>query len=159
VVSEFQIAEYLRGLDDTAARVKYGSSKALRVAARESPDLVYPHFDVFVLLFEGENTIFRWNAARTLGHLAAADRAGKIEKLLPRFCAAITGHELIGAANAIGAAAEIALAKPHLADCLARRILRVESASYATPECRHVAIGHPSSLWTDSLRCCSARVP
>lgn len=69
-------------------------------------------------------------------------RDNRIEKILPRFLLAVTGPELIGAANTSGAAAEIARAKPHLADAIARAILKVERARYATPECRHVAIGH-----------------
>lgn len=142
MVSEFEVLKWLSGLSAEAARVRYGSSKALRVASRESPDLVYPYFDRFVKLMSGDNTIQRWNAIWTIGHLAGADRNDRIEKILRRFLLPITGPELIGAANTIGAAAEIAKAKPHLADRIARAILKVERASYATPECRNVAIGH-----------------
>jgi len=49
---------------------------------------------------------------------------------------------MIGAANAIVAGAGIALAKPHLADRIVKELLKVERASYCTPECRNVAIGH-----------------
>ncbi len=42
----------------------------------------------------------------------------------------------------IAGAAAIAQAKPHLADLIAREILKVKRAHYATPECRHVAAGH-----------------
>lgn len=142
MISEFQIEEWIRELSAQPTRLKYGSSKALRLASRDAPEMVYPHFALFVAQLAGENTILRWNAAWTLGHLAAADHAGRVEKLLRRLCAPIAGPELIGAANAIGAAAEIALAKPRLADRIAGQILKVERASYATPECRNVAIGH-----------------
>jgi hypothetical protein len=142
VVSEFEISEWLSGLGAKAARVKYGSSKALRVASKESPKLVYPHFDRFVKLMIGDNTFQRWNAIWTIGHLAAADREGRIEKILHRFLLPITGAEMIGAASVIGAGADIVLAKPHLADQVARAILKVERASYQRPECRNVAIGH-----------------
>jgi len=137
-----QIGEWIRGLDATEARVKYGSSKALRNASQEAPELLYPHFDRFARLLRGENTILRWNAMRTLGYLAAADREGHLEKIFARFFKPIAGHEMIGAANTLAAAAHIALAKPHLADRIAREILKVERATYATPECRNVAIGH-----------------
>ena len=49
---------------------------------------------------------------------------------------------MVGAANAIAAAANVALAKPHLADRIVKEILKVERASYQRPECRNVAIGH-----------------
>ena len=49
---------------------------------------------------------------------------------------------MITAANVIGSAAKIALAKPELVDKIARQILKVEKAEYQTAECRNVAIGH-----------------
>lgn len=142
MISDIQISEYLRGLESKATRVKYGSSKALRLAAAESPERVYPHFECFARQLAGDNTVFRWNAIWTLGHLAPADTEGRLDRMLRRFCAPISGPELIGAANSIGAAAEIALAKPYLAVRIAHQILKVEHGEYATPECRNVAIGH-----------------
>jgi hypothetical protein len=61
---------------------------------------------------------------------------------MTRKAASELGREMIGAANAIVAAANIALAKPHLADRIVKEILKVERASYQRPECRNVAIGH-----------------
>lgn len=142
MISEFEISEWLSGLGAEAARVKYGSSKALRLAARESPERLYPYFDRFVRLMSGDNAFQRWDAIRTIGHLAVADRERRIEKILRRFLRPIAGKEMIGAASVIGAGAEIVLAKPHLADPVARAILKVERASYQRPECRNVAIGH-----------------
>lgn len=140
--SEFQIRLWIGDLDAKPARVKYGSSKALRLAGRESPELVVPYFDRFVELLNGDNTIQRWNAIWTVGHLARADREGRIDRILRSFCAPIRGPQMIAAANTIGAVAEIAAAKPYLADRIAGEILKVEQAIYATPECRNVAIGH-----------------
>ena len=122
--------------------VKYGRAKAQRKMSEESPELLYPRFDEFVRDFEGDNTILRWNATRILGNLAAVDRENRLDAILDRFLAPITGHEMVGAANVIVAAAQIAAAKPHLADKIAAAILKVEKATYKTPECRNVAIGH-----------------
>jgi hypothetical protein len=122
--------------------VKYGRSKDLRKLSEEKPERLYPRFDEFLRMFEGENTILRWNATRILGNLAAVDRENRLEAVLDRFLAPITGHEMIGAGNVIAAAAQIALAKPRLADHIAAEILKVETATYKTPECRNVAIGH-----------------
>jgi hypothetical protein len=49
---------------------------------------------------------------------------------------------LITAANVIGGAAKIALAKPHLVGKITRELLRVGSGSYQTAECRRIALGH-----------------
>ena len=137
-----QVNALCDGLASPQARTKYGSAKQLRRLSEQDPDLLYPRFDFFAHLMEGETRILRWDSSRILGHLARVDSEGRIDKLLDRYLAPIAGHELIAAANAIQGAADIALAKPHLADRIAREIVKVSHARYATPECRNVAAGH-----------------
>ncbi len=136
------IEELLLGLDSDKPRIRYGAAKALRQCSTQDPAGVYPHFDRFLALMEGDNTFLRWGSERILGNLAAVDRDNKFEDVLDRFLAPISGHEMIGAANVMAAAAQIACAKPHLSDRIAREMLKVSRAAYATPECRNVAIGH-----------------
>jgi hypothetical protein len=52
---------------------------------------------------------------------------------------------MISAANALRGSALIGVAKPHLVKRIVQRIMCVERANYATPECRNVAIGHALS--------------
>ena len=137
-----QVDTLCHGLASPEARTKYGSAKQLCRLSEEDPDLLYSRFDFFAQLMSGETRILRWNSSRILGHLARVDSEGRIDKLLTRFLAPIAGHEMIGAANTIQAAADIALAKPHLADRIAREIVKVKHARYATPECRNIAAGH-----------------
>lgn len=137
-----QVDELCDGLASPQARTKYGSAKQLCRLSEQDPGLLYPRFDFFAHLMEGETRILRWNSSRILGHLASVDSEGRIDKLLNRFLAPIAGNELIAAANAIQGAADIAVAKPHLADRIAREIVKVSHAHYATPECRNVASGH-----------------
>lgn len=137
-----QVDALCDGLTSPQARTKYGSAKLLRRLSEEDPGLLYPRFDFFARLMEGETRILRWDSSRILGHLARVDSEGRIDNMLDRYLAPITGKELIGAANAIQGAADIALAKPHLADRIAREILKVGRAHYSTPECRNVAAGH-----------------
>jgi hypothetical protein len=136
------LAQVLAALASESAPVRYRAARVLRQVSERAPALLYPHFDQFVRLFEGSNTIHRWNATLILGNLAPADHATRLDAILDRFFAPIRGNELIGAANVIVAASSIAKAKPHLAGRIAARILEVEHASYRTPECRNVAIGH-----------------
>ena len=130
------------GLGSKTAPVKYGSAKVLRMVSEQAPDLLYPWWDSFVRLLENDNAFLRWDSTQILGNLAAVDREDKLEGVLHRFFAPLLGQEMIGAANAIAAAANIAVAKPHLADRIVKEILKVERASYQRPECRNVAIGH-----------------
>jgi len=137
-----QVDTLCDGLASPEARTRYGSAKQLRRLSEEDPGLLYPRFDLFAQLLSGETRILRWDSSRILGHLARVDTQGRIDKLLDRYLSPIAGHELIGAANAIQGAADIALAKPHLADRIAHEIVKVRHARYATPECRYVAAGH-----------------
>ncbi len=64
---------------------------------------MYPRFDFLSHLMESGNRILQWNARRILGHLASVDSEGRIEQLLDRYLAPVTGHEMISPANAIQA--------------------------------------------------------
>ncbi|MGA2770966.1 MAG: hypothetical protein ABSG26_09140 [Bryobacteraceae bacterium] len=137
-----RIDALFEGLGSKTPRVRYGSAKVLRMVSEQAPDLLYPRWDSLVRLLDNDNAFLRWGSTQILGNLAAVDREDKLEPVLDRFFAPISGPEMIGAANAIVAAANIALAKPHLADRIVKEILKVERASYRTPECHNVALGH-----------------
>jgi hypothetical protein len=136
------IGEVLVGLGSRRAGVKFGASKALRILSERVPEALYPHFDFFAAMLDHENQILKWNAMLTLANLARVDREGKIEAILDRYLDPISGPDMISAANAIRGAVVIGMAKPHLVRRILLRIMRVERAQYATPECRNVAIGH-----------------
>jgi hypothetical protein len=136
------IDELLLGLESGKPRIRYGAAKALRQCSDQDPAQLYPHIDRFLALMDGDNTFLRWGSQRILGNLAAVDCDRKLESALDRILAPISQHEMIGAANAIAAAAQIACADPILADRIATALLKTDRAEYATPECRNVAIGH-----------------
>jgi hypothetical protein len=136
------LPDLLRDLNSAQARIKLRASKSFRDLSRETPQMIYPHFDTFAALLDHDNNILKWNAILTLAHLASVDHEGKVERLLDHYLAPITGPVMITAANTIKGAAEIARFKPRLVDRIVAGILRVERAKYATQECRQVAIGH-----------------
>jgi hypothetical protein len=136
------IPSLVAGVASPRASVRFRSSKALAQLAEESPQLVYPYFDFFVAQLDCPNSILKWNATCALACLAPADRANKLEAVLDKYLSPIPGPEMIAAGTAIRGAAVIALAKPRLANRLARAILGVRSAVYQREECHNVAIGH-----------------
>lgn len=135
------LREIFKGLDADTARVKYGSLKVLRILSEKSPATLYPEIDRFFQLLDSENTILKWGAIIIIGNLAAVDSDGKIDGALDRYLKPIPGPVMITANNVIGGAGRIALAKPHLADRIARALLQVEIANYQTAECRNVSLG------------------
>jgi hypothetical protein len=136
------IEEVLAGVGAKRAATKFGASKALRILSERVPELLYPHFDSFTALLGHDNHILKWNATLTLANLARVDRDSKIEAILDRYLDLIEGPNMITAANAMHGAAIIGAAKPSLVRHIVTRIMRVERAEYATPECRNIAIGH-----------------
>jgi hypothetical protein len=135
----------LRDFDSAEARVRLAASKNLRDISQKTPEALYPYFDRFAELLSHENNVLKWNAILTVAYLAPADRGGKIEGIIHRYLAPISGPVMITAANTIKGAALIALAKPALAPTIANAIMKTEQANYATPECRNVALGHAIS--------------
>jgi hypothetical protein len=129
-------------LGSVSPRIRFSASKLLRLVSEKSPEVLYPHFESFVRMLRDKNSILRWNAILALGNLAAADHGKKLDAILDTYLEPISGKSLIDAANTIRGAAAIAQAKPYLADEIAKAILAVEQARYATRECRNVAIGH-----------------
>jgi hypothetical protein len=131
-----------QALGSTEARTKFGAARTLRTMSESRPEALYPYFDRLLELSSSDNSFLRWDAMRCLANLAKVDRENRIEANLDRYLSVIPGPQMIGAATVIEGAATIALAKPALADRLARAILGVRNATYKTDECRNVAIGH-----------------
>ena len=132
----------LEGLDAAEAPVKFGCAKVLRLISAKEPAMLYPHVDLFIALLQSENAFVQWDAIRIVANLAAVDERGRIEQILSAYLEPIRGTVMVTAANTIQGAATIAVAKPALADTIARAILKVQWAKYQTDECRNVAIGH-----------------
>jgi hypothetical protein len=87
------VATLCDGLASSEARIEYGSSRQLRQLSEQDPDLLYSRFDFFAQLIEGETRILRWDASRILGHLTLVDSEGRIDQLLGRDLAPLTGTE------------------------------------------------------------------
>lgn len=141
-MSSAEVSGLFAAISGGRARDRFGAAKALCRLSEEEPARVYPHFEEVVGLVRQPNRILQWNGMRMLANLARVDREGRIDVMLDEYLAPVRGAVMIGAAHAIAGGAVIAEAKPYLAATIARRILRVEHAEYATPECRNVAIGH-----------------
>jgi hypothetical protein len=137
-----QVGRAVERLGAPTGTDRYNAGKELIVTAEKFPERVYPHFAAIAGLLGTEAKIVRWEVQRILSLLAGVDVENRMEPLLGEYLAYIRGTNMISAANAIGGAGTIALAQPALRERIVRAILEVERATYETPECRNVAIGH-----------------
>jgi len=148
------IPDLLEGLNAKEANIKYGSEKVLRLVGEERPELLYPHFDRFVELLDGENKFMKWGGIMTIANLAIVDSEKRIEQIFDRYFAPISGPVMVTAANIIGGAARIAKAKPALTERIAAEILKVETVKYLmhgkpSPECSNVVCGRAVETFTE----------
>jgi len=137
-----QIEEVIEGLNSKKASIKFGCGKVLRILSEKNPKALYPHIGTFIKLLDSDNNIMKWEGIHVIGNLARVDKDKKIDVILNKYLKPIDGPVMITAANVIGGAARIAAAKPYLAERIAKALLKVEHAEYATDECRNVALGH-----------------
>jgi len=136
------IPELFRGIGNPKASIKFGCAKILRILSEQHPTALYSHMGFFMDLLDSDNKILLWDGISIIGNLAKVDKDKKIDVILDRYLSPIPGPVMITAANVIGGAAKIALAKPYLSGIITTAILQVEQAKYQTTECRNVALGH-----------------
>lgn len=123
------------------ARIKFTSQKIIRLISETKPEILYPYFETFKKQFYSENTILKWGAILIIGNLATVDTKNQIDNFLDEYLNPIPGPVLVTAANIIGGATQIALAKPHLTQKIVTEISKTERAKYKTAECRNIALG------------------
>ena len=136
------LPEVFEGLNAQKATIKYGCLKILREISEKEPALLYPWIDFFFDLLDSDSNVFKWGAILIIGNLAVVDSEDRIEANFERFFAPISGPVMITAGNTIGAAARIAVAKPHLRERITWQLLKVKTARYQTPECWNIVLGH-----------------
>ncbi len=136
------LSALVTGLNHQTAAIKFGCAKILRFVSEKYPAVLYPRIEVFIRLLQCSNTFIRCDAARIIANLCAVDTENRFESIFEKFFAPITGTALIPAANVIGCASSIALAKPVLSGPIVCELLKAEKAKYTTPECHNIVLGH-----------------
>lgn len=141
-LSAAQVAAAVEAMAAPSGTARFAAGKSLTVTAERDPARVYPHVDAIAKLLDAEGKIVRWNAMQILAALAPVDAHRKLDAVLGQFLAFIRGSNMVSAANAARVAGKVALSRPDVIDRVVPGILAVEGATYETPECRNVAIGH-----------------
>jgi hypothetical protein len=135
--AEFDLAK----LDSKSPKIKYAFAKELIAIALRSPEFLYPHFQRWHQLLEGDNQILQWTAINLMGRMARVDHAGKVDSEIPQLLIFLHGGQLITTAHAISALGEIAKQKPSLKPLILSELMSVADDQFETVECREIAIG------------------
>ncbi len=123
-------SELLEGLSDKQERVAYNCVRALLLLGEEHPELLYPHWDLFVELLRNENTYFKLRGANLIATCSAADTEHRFEGLLEEYYAILNGSGVIAACYIARNSGKIALAKPDLEDRITSKLLAIDETSH-----------------------------
>lgn len=131
----------LEDLNSTNAEVKFGAAKKLLAISENSPQKLYPSFQVWIKMLENKNNIFKWTAIRIIGNLSAVDTENKVKKIIPKLLALLHGGHLITSNNTTMALGIIAQNQPKLRAQILHELLSIHHDTFETDECREIAIG------------------
>ena len=141
-----EIVNYLiSGIKEDNVRIRFGSNNTLLIISEKTPELIYPHFDIFKEYLRSENRIIKWTAILIVANLTVTDNKNKFDNIFNLYFSEITGPVMITAANIVKGAAIIAKAKPYLIKDIINEMFKIINGSYQTDECFHIVIGHTIS--------------
>ena len=116
------------------------------MVSEQKPELVYPYFEDIVKWLHHKNSFIKWDGIRTLSNLSSVDHEDKFKAIYQDYFALIQDPQMITAANVVGNAWKIVLAKPELECDITRRLLEVQNIVYTnkgepSPECNCIVCG------------------
>lgn len=126
--------------------IKYVCTKIIRQVSEQKPELIYPHFDDIHKWLQQKNSFIKWDGILTLSNLLIVDHEDKFKNIYQDYFSLIQDPQMITAANVIGNAWKIILAKPELESDITRRLLGVPKIIYMnkgepSPECNCIVCG------------------
>jgi len=131
----------LNGVSSSKAAIRYGCAKVLMDLSDKHPEKLYPYMDSFINLLDSKYRILTWNAMAIIANLAKVDEDKKFDAIFGKYYGFLNDSYMVTVANVVGNSAKIALAKPHLAQKIAKELLKVENISttpHLTEECKRV---------------------
>ena len=135
------LSELVRGLSDKQERVGYNCLRILLLVAEERPELLYPHWDLFVELLRSDNTYFQLRGANLIAAIADADTENRFELIFDEYYGLLDGRSVIAAAYIARNSGKLATANPDLQDRITARLLSIDQTHHP-PERRDLIKGH-----------------
>ncbi len=127
--------EFLSGLIDNLRSkqetVRFNSSKALHLISQQNPEVLYPLWDFFFELIEGDNTYWKCSGIPIIANLTRVDKEKRFEKMFDRYFALMDDkRSFIPAAYLAQSSATIVKAKPNLEAKITKRLLKIDETRH-----------------------------
>lgn len=140
------IPELLQMVQSEKTSIKYYSSKVIRLVSEQQPQLVYPYFNDIATWLSHTNSFIKWDGILTLANLIQVDTEKKFNEISDLYFSLIQNTNMITAANVVGNAWKIVLARPEWENKITQSLLEVPHIIYLnhdepSPECNNIVCG------------------
>ena len=113
----------VRGLRAGNRRIENGCAEIASLLSEKHPEVVYPHVSVIIENLGAKEPVLRWEAACTLGNLAAVDRDGQVFGCLKTLFGFLNDKSIVLQGHSVKALAKIAKAHPREAPTILKKLM------------------------------------
>ncbi len=124
------LLELIRNLKTKKETIRFNSSKALNLICETNPEVLYPDWDYFFELLEGDNTYWKCSAIPLIANLTRVDEEKKFETDFEKYFDLMNDRSFIPAAYVARSAATIADAKPKLRTKITEKLLGIDETRH-----------------------------
>jgi len=124
------LSELIQNLKTKKETVRFNSSKALNLISKNNPEVLYPEWDYFFDLLDGDNTYWKCSVIPLIANLTRVDRQKKFEIMFEKYFALMNDRSFIPAAYVAKSAATIAKVKPKLRTKITEKLLGIDETRH-----------------------------
>jgi len=124
------LSELIQNLKTKQETIRFNSSKALNLICETNPEVLYPDWDYFFELLEGDNTYWKCSAIPLIANLTRVDKNKKFETIFEKYFDLMNDRSFIPAAYVARSAATIVNAKPKLQRNITKKLLSIDETRH-----------------------------
>jgi hypothetical protein len=116
----------VEGLGADDKRVQNGCAELFSLLSADAPEVVYAHAERFRERLAAREPVVRWEAACTLGNLAAVDARGVVVGCVPALTAQLAHESIVLQGHSVRALGKVAAANPSEAPGILEALVHAE---------------------------------
>lgn len=130
------LSRLIENLKSKKETVRHNSSKALNLISKENPDILYPHWDFFFSLLDGDNTYWKCSGIPIIANLTKVDNKNRFEENFEKYYSLMDDKKsFIPAAYLARSSGAIAQSKPNLRKKITKKLLRIDETHHDPQRC------------------------
>ncbi|MHA2135508.1 MAG: hypothetical protein ACW99J_16740 [Candidatus Thorarchaeota archaeon] len=119
--------EYLdmivEGLNSSKRKVQSGCAELASLLSEDSPEILYPHLELFISNLDAKAPVLRWEAVCAIGNLASVDRKHEISPLVDRITLFLEDESIVLQGHSVRALTKISRVYPETAPKTLERLV------------------------------------